>query len=168
MAEALFITPEDLKRNTSLSGSIDEDKFMQYILIAQEIHLQNYLGSDLYNRLQAGIVADDLTANEVILLNDYIQNTLIHFASALYLPFAPWQVSNGGVFKHTSENSIAAEQSDIDYLVKAETGLAEYYAQRLVDYLCANSTLYPEYITNEFPDIKTDKKVQNIGGWRIN
>jgi hypothetical protein len=168
MAEALFITPEDLKRNTSLSGSIDEDKFMQYILIAQEIHLQNYLGTNLYNRLQEGITASDLNANEVILLSDYVQNCLIHFANATYLPFAPWQVANGGVFKHTSENSVAADQSDIDYLVAAEKGLAEYYAQRLVDYLCDNSDLYPEYITNEFPDIKPDKKVQNIGGWRIN
>ena len=51
MATALFIKRDDLVRNTFLSGNVDTDKFIQFIKIAQEIHVQNYLGSKLYDKI---------------------------------------------------------------------------------------------------------------------
>ena len=51
MAKALFISTTDLKRNTILNGNLDVDKVLQYISIAQEIHIQNYLGTKLYEKL---------------------------------------------------------------------------------------------------------------------
>ena len=57
MADALFITRKDLVKFSSLNGNVDTDKFLQYIKIAQDIHIQNYLGTDLYNKIQADIIA---------------------------------------------------------------------------------------------------------------
>jgi hypothetical protein len=57
MAIALFITRTDLVRNSILDGNVDTDKFIQFIKIAQEIHVKNYLGSKLYNKISADIVA---------------------------------------------------------------------------------------------------------------
>ena len=51
MATALFIKPIDLKRNSIIDGSVDVDSFIGYIKIAQEIHIRNYLGTDLYNKI---------------------------------------------------------------------------------------------------------------------
>ena len=42
---------------------------------------------------------------------------LIHFAMVDYLPFASYQVKNGGVFKHTSENSESVSKEELDYLI---------------------------------------------------
>ena len=100
MATALFIKREDLVKNTALSGSVDTDKFIQFIKLAQEIHVRNYLGSDLYDRISADIIADTLTGNYLTLVNDYIQDMLIHYAMSEYLPFAAYTISNGGVHKH--------------------------------------------------------------------
>ena len=44
MATALFITSKDLKQNSLIDGSVDIDKFVYFIKIAQQIHIQNYLG----------------------------------------------------------------------------------------------------------------------------
>jgi hypothetical protein len=165
MATALFIKTEDIKRNTPMSGSVDVDKFIHYIKIAQEIHIQRYLGTDLYKRLQAGIVADDLSATEKGLLNDYIQSPLIYFAMVEYLPFAAINVSNGGVFKHTPENAVTVDKSEIDYLVQKHRDTAQYYAKRLVDYLCNNASDFPEYSTNTDNEINPSKKVGYSGGW---
>ena len=52
MATTLFVTLNDIKSNTIVSGSVDPDKIVQFVKIAQEIHIQNYLGTKLYNRLQ--------------------------------------------------------------------------------------------------------------------
>jgi len=53
MAKALFIKRSDLVKNTSLNSNVDTDKFIQFIDLAQEIHIQNYLGTDLYNKISA-------------------------------------------------------------------------------------------------------------------
>ena len=57
MAEkALFITINDLKRKSIIDGNVDADKLIQFIEVAQDTHIQNYLGGKLYNRLQALVI----------------------------------------------------------------------------------------------------------------
>ena len=51
MATALFINRTDLVKNSILDGNVDTDKFIQFIKIAQEIHIQNYLGTQLYLKI---------------------------------------------------------------------------------------------------------------------
>ncbi len=51
MATALFISRTDLVKNTIIDGNVDTDKFIQFIKIAQEIHITNYLGSKLYDKI---------------------------------------------------------------------------------------------------------------------
>ena len=41
MAEGLFITRKDLVKFTAVNGNVDTDKFIQFIKIAQDIHIQN-------------------------------------------------------------------------------------------------------------------------------
>ena len=143
MATALFIKRSDLVKNTIMSGSVDTDKFIQYIKIAQQIHIRNYLGSDLYNKISADIASPGgLTGNYLTLVNDYVQPMLIHFAMMDYLPFAAFSVTNGGVFKGNSEN--------------AQREFAEYYTRRFIDYMNYNSNLFPEDNTNSNDDIYPD------------
>ena len=70
MATALFIKPVTLKRNSIIDGSVDVDKFIQFLKIAQEIHIRNYLGSDLYNKISNDIIADTLTGDYLTLVKD--------------------------------------------------------------------------------------------------
>ena len=163
MATALFIKREDLVRSTALGGNVDTDKFIQWIKVAQEIHIQNYLGTDLYNKISADIIAGTLTGNYVSLVNTYIQPMLIHFAMMEYLPFAAYTIANGGVYKHNSENSTSVEKGEVDFLVEKERKIAEYYTQRFVDYMSFNQDLFPEYNSNTNNDIYPDKDIQRSG-----
>jgi hypothetical protein len=61
MATALFISREDLVRNTLISGSLDVDKFIQFINIAQVIHVQNFTGTKLYDAISNMIINNTLT-----------------------------------------------------------------------------------------------------------
>ena len=165
MATALFIKRSDLVKNTIMSGSVDTDKFIQYIKIAQQIHIRNYLGSDLYNKISADIASPGgLTGNYLTLVNDYVQPMLIHFAMMDYLPFAAFSVTNGGVFKGNSENAQTAPKSEVDYLVNKEREFAEYYTRRFIDYMNYNSNLFPEYNTNSNDDIYPDHEA-TFNGW---
>lgn len=56
MAEALLITRQDVVKFTAMNGNVDTDNFIQFVKIAQDIHIQNFLGTDLLQRLQSEII----------------------------------------------------------------------------------------------------------------
>jgi len=164
MATALFITQQDLVRNSIISGNVDYDKIIQFVRVSQEIDVQNLLGTDLYNRISADIIAGTLTGNYLSLVTDFIQPTLIWFAQMNYIPFSAYTIAKGGVYKHQAENSQSVDKNEVDYLVGKAREYANYYSTRLVDYLCFNSSLFPEYTSNTNNDINPDTNT-TYNGW---
>ena len=77
-----------------------------------------------------------------------------------YLPFASYQISNGGVYKHRSENSDSATPQEVDKMIDRHRQFAQFYTRRYLDYMCYNSNLYPEYNNNDadgmWPDYTAD------------
>jgi hypothetical protein len=170
MATALFISREDLVRNTLISGSLDVDKFIQFINIAQVIHVQNFTGTKLYDAISNMIINNTLTVadnpNYLKLVVDFLQPMLIQYAMVEYLPFAAYTVGNGGVYKHTSETSVSVDKLEVDYLIEKSRKLADYYTDRFTDYMIYNQNLFPEYTTNTQSDVYPDYTVQNTG-WNL-
>lgn len=165
MATTLFITPKDLKSNTILNGNVDTDSFIQFIKIAQQMHLQNYLGTKLYDAITLKINTSTLTGDYLNLVTDFCQPMLIHFAMVDYLPFANYQIRNGGVFKHRSENSETVSKEELDILVQKHRTFADFYAKRFVDYMAINaSSKFPEYWTNSNDNMYPDMN-PNPSGW---
>ena len=164
MATALFITPTDLKRNSLVDGSVDVDKFLQFIKISQQIHIQNYLGTALYDKISAEIIAGTLTDPYLSLVNDYVKDMLIHFAMTDYLPFAAYTVAQGGVYKHLSENSESVTKNEVDTLIDKHRNFAQFYTRRFIDYICFNNNLFPEYNANQNADMFPDTDA-NFVGW---
>ena len=166
MASALFVTREDIVKFTALSGNIDVDKYIQFIKIAQDIHIQNYLGTKLFDKINDAIVAGTLANPYLALLKDYIKPMVIHFAMVEYLPFAAYTIANKGVFKHNSENSTNVEKNEVDFLIEKERDIAQHYTNRFIDYMSYNQVLFPEYNTNSNGDMFPDSEA-NFIGWVI-
>jgi hypothetical protein len=89
---------------------------------------------------------------------------LIHFAMVDYLPFAAYQIKNGGISKHVSENAESVSKEEVDYLVEKHRDIAEYYTRRFIDYMSFNQSLFPEYTSNTNDDIHPDKDAL-FNGW---
>ena len=132
--------------------------------MAQQVEVQNLLGTDLYNKISADIIADTLSGDYLNLVNNYVQPTLIWFAQMTYIPFAAYQIKSGGVFKHSSETAQNVDKNEVDYLVAKAREYANYYSTRMVDYLCFNDNLFPEYNTNTNEDISPDTDT-TFKGW---
>ena len=81
MSKALFITVKDLKDNSIISGNTDGDKLIHYIEVAQDIHIQQYLGGRLYDKFQEIILNDDINtpaySDYKYLRDSYIKPMLI-------------------------------------------------------------------------------------------
>ena len=166
MAQALFVTREDIVKFTAMNGNVDTDKFIQFVKIAQDIHIQNYLGTKLFNKINDAIVAGTLANPYLALLKDYIKPMVIHFAMVEYLPFAAYTIANKGVFKHNSENSTNVEKNEVDFLIEKERDIAQHYTNRFIDYMSYNQVLFPEYNTNSNGDMFPDSEA-NFVGWVI-
>lgn len=162
--KALFITLEELKRKSIIDGNVDTDKLIQFVEVAQDTYIQTQLGTKLYDKLQAGIKADDLSANNSTLINTYIKPMLIWFSQSEYMKYAAFQIGNGGVFKHRSENSDSASQDEINNLVHQAKTTADFYTQRFIDYMGENSELYPEFTENQDGGMYPERD-QNMTGW---
>lgn len=164
MAQALLISRKDIVKFTAMNGNVDTDKFIQFIKIAQDIHIQNYLGTDLLNKIEADIIASSLTGSYLTLVTDYVKPMLIHWAMVEYLPFAAYTLANKGVFKHSSENATNVDKDEIDFLIEKERNLAQYYTDRFISYMSFNNDSFPEYSSNSNEDVYPDKDA-SFEGW---
>jgi len=166
MAQALFISRDDIVKFTALNGNIDTDRFIQWVKVAQDIHIQGYLGTKLFNRINDGIVAGNLPAGYTTLLNTYIKPMVIHWSMVEFMPFSAYTFGGKGVFKHLSENAQNVEKDEIDFLIEKERSIAEHYTRRFIDYMSFNQSSFPEYNTNSNADMFPDKQA-DFGGWYL-
>ena len=103
MAEALLIGREDIVKFTAMNGNVDTDKFIQFVKIAQDIHMQNYCGTKLLEKIKGHIIAGNLSGNYLSLTTTYLKPMLIHWAMVEYMPFAAYTIANKGVYKHRAK-----------------------------------------------------------------
>ena len=169
MAKALFITTEDIKRYSVLSGNVDPDKFIYMVEISQDTEVQNYLGTQLLEKLQdlilAGTIGLPANAAYKTLLETYVKPMTIFWALVCYMPFAAYTVANGGVYKHTSESSETVSKDEVDYLVEKYRDIAQFYTNNFIDFMVYNQATYPEYNSNTNDDIYPDTSNADFGGW---
>jgi len=168
MAKVLFITETDLKRHTIVDGNVDNNKLLQYVEIAQDTHIQQYLGTKLTDKLLSEIensTIEDVGKEDYLkLLKNHVKPMLIHWAMVEYLPFAAYTLANKGMYKHQSENSESVNKSEVDFLVEKQRSIAQHYTRRFIEYMCANRSKYPEYNDNTTGDVYPSSE-SNYGGW---
>jgi hypothetical protein len=161
MAYSLFITRNDIIKNSPLQGAIDADRLLPFIRTAQDKYMLNLLGTVLFEYLQAQIAAGTFSALSPFyqdLMDDHIKPTLIWYACVEYIPFSSIQFKSEGAVKHLSEQSQAPSKNEIDYLLQKALNSADFYATRLQNYLVAYSNQIPQFLesvgnlTQVYPD----------------
>jgi hypothetical protein len=172
MAYALFITRNDIIKNSPLQGAIDADALLPFCRTAQDKYLKNLLGTVLFDYLQAQIVAgtfNSLSTYYQDLMDDYIKNALIWYACVEYIPFSSVQFKSNGAVKQQSEQGIAPTKGEIDYLLNKALNNADYYALRLQNYLIAYSNNIPQYLESvgNQTQIYPDQTNQYFGGIQL-
>ena len=172
MAYALFISRNDIIKNSPLQGAIDADALLPFIRTAQDKYLKNLLGTVLFDYLQAQITANTVSALSAYyqdLLDDYIKNALIWYGCVEYIPFSSIQFKSNGSVKQQSEQGIAPSKSEIDYLLAKALNNADYYALRLQNYLISYSNEIPQYLESvgNQTQIYPDQTNQYFGGIQL-
>ena len=169
MANINFITTKYLKENTPILGYTSDDFLETFIQPAQDINMERILGSKLYKRLKEGVELNNLNADELVLMREYIQPCLKYWVIYQYILWANYKMTNKAVSKQNSDNSNPSEQYEVNYLKSNIMDFAEYYSQRITDYLKDNFSKYPQYYEgiSGYSDIAPDNQNYLFGGWFI-
>lgn len=143
MSVALFITEQFIKENTAIDGNVDSKYLEVSINDAQRIHILPILGTGLYNEVSAQILAANVSGPNQTLLNNYIQDALKYWVLYEGIDQLHFKITNKGVMTKSSDNSQPIEQLDVIRLMDRNKERAEYFSQRLTEFLIANIITYP-------------------------
>jgi len=148
----LLVSETKLKAFTNINKNVDMDVLKAEIQIAQDIDLQTILGTLFYDHLleQVQSTGNTFTPNEKKLVDEYIQPFLIQTAYFNAMPQIMYRTMNRGIVSGEMENASAVDIETMKYLRSIQKARADFYSQRLLDYLLIGKgqNLYPDYNNN--------------------
>tara|TARA_B110000008_G_C16896110_1_gene534814 strand:+ start:72 stop:650 length:579 start_codon:yes stop_codon:yes gene_type:complete len=167
MAYVLLISEQKLKDSSSINLQVDNEILLPYILQSQTLYVETKLGTQLYNKLKDLITNNTigLPANAAYktLLDDYISFVLVNYSFYHVIPFLRFKVENANIFSKTSETGNALSTEEAQSLREEIVNTAQYYTERMIDYICNNISSFPEYNQNSGSDVDPDRNAYYNG-----
>jgi hypothetical protein len=161
MSQVYFVSPARVKRDTALGSTVDEDIIHPYIQIAQDRHIWTALGTKLYDKLKddiAGVAGATLTGAYKTLVEDYIQPALVQFVFVELAYVVRLRFSNNSITIADSEVGSQASVDDVRLVKEQTESIAMFYRQRMIDYLCDNTSSFPEFSSNTGSDLSPSSR----------
>lgn len=144
--EPVFITTAYLKKLTAVNGAVDDNLIKPCIYVAQDRWVRPYIGDALWAKL----VDDELpipSGNYATLIEQYMAKPIVFWTLVELMPKMMYKYNDGTMGQHNSEDYTPISDSAMKDELQRARQHAQEYTQRLVEYLCENSSLFPEYGT---------------------
>ena len=166
MKEVYLISEKTIKENSLVNNNVDGMYLLPAVKTAQDMGLQPIIGTKLFNKLM-NLVEDGSITGETdykLLLDEYVTPYLINKVTAdIQLPLA-YKLRNQGLVQVTGENTYIPSLHDTQYVVQHYENQANFYANRMSDYLRANRSKYPEYCSvDSCADMPSDRGAYKTG-----
>ena len=152
MAFILFISEAKLKDSTAINLQVDTDLLLPYVRQAQKLYVESKLGTQLNEKLKTLIKNGTIgnVGNEAYktLLDEYVGDMLPNWAFYHAIPFLRFKIENGNIYSKTSETGSALSTEEAQHLREEVRNTAEYYTERMIEYVKNNTSSFPEYSCN--------------------
>ena len=166
MARVLLISEKTLKTNSIINNNVDSMYILPAIEFAQDSGLQPLIGTNLYNKLMDLVDTGAISGatDYKVLLDEYVTPYLLNKVTAdIQLPLA-YKTRNQGLVQQTGENTYVPSLKDTQYVIQHYQNQADFYGQRMSDFLCANRSKYPEYgKRSSYADMPSDRGAFKTG-----
>lgn len=166
MARVFLISEATLKKNSVINNNVDGMYILPAIEYAQDAGLQPVIGTKLYNKLMDLVEDGSITGatDYKFLLDEYVTPYLINKVTAeIQIPLS-FKLRNQGVVQQTGDNTYTPSMKDTQYIIQNYENKANFYSNRLSDYLHANHSKYPEYCSvDSCADMPSDSGAYKTG-----
>jgi len=167
MSFILLISEQKLKDSTAINLNVDVNILLPYVLQAQTLYIEPKLGTQLYEHIKglilAGTIGDAGNVAYKTLLDDYISFVLVNYSFYHAIPYLRFKIENGNIYSKTSETGTALSTEESQSLREEISNTAQYYTERLIEYIRNNTSDFPEYSTNSGADVNPDKNAYYNG-----
>lgn len=143
---AQFINTDYVYKYSVIESNVDADLVTKFILRAQDMNIQETVGSNLYNKLVSD--CPNFAGAYRTLIKDYIQPALCEWVVYHALPFINFRLTNKAVSQKSSDSSQPSGIDDIKWLRDQVRNNAEFYSERIRDYIKNHPSDFPEYYAN--------------------
>ena len=160
MTTTLFISENKLKNFSDLNNALDADLLKNAIREAQDIHIQRMLGYELYQSLITKVNTSAVTGVYATLM-EFVQDALLYWTYYEALEAKYLRPRNNGLL--VPQGGAEANAADVTLYDKKRTSVenkAEWYSERLVNYLIDNEGSFPEFGTETGMEIFPDQQSQ--------
>lgn len=137
-----------LKSNSTIPLNLDDAYLNRAILESQNIDIQRMLGSFLYQRIINDISGNTLAGEYKILVDQWITPTLLYYSIYRSLTQIYVKIMNTSVvIKKENETANSVEYKMIEKLKEQYLDIAEFYAEKMKNFLLSESSRggYYEY-----------------------
>ena len=148
MRNVLLLSEDMLKTNSEISDNLYGKSLLPAIRTAQDLYLEEYLGSCLYEKILDLVGDGSIMAPENVaykdLLDDFITPFLIERVIADLIPVVGSKIANLGIYQSRDEYTDNVSSADVSRLQNLHVIKANHYAKRMQLFLKSNRTAYPE------------------------
>lgn len=158
-----LISETQLKQGTIIDENTDMKVLNPIIQDAQDMRIETIIGSGLMNEIKAQIVAGNLTALNSTLLDTKIIPALKQWVIYEYTLPSTYKFRNKNTGTQGGDQNQPASLDDLLFLMDKVKDKAEWYSQRLINYLLEHESDYPLYTNpGDGCDILQPKRGKNF------
>ena len=155
----ILLTSEDyIKTNSNLNDNVWGKSLLPAIREAQDIYLQTFIGTCLYEKLMELVDTEDIDLTENVqykdLLDDKIQPFLLYQTISCIIHVLNVKLANYGASVSNDQYLVGLTQKDADLLKNFYEDKANFYAKRMQNFLKANRDSFPELECGCSEDLK--------------
>lgn len=145
MERIYMVSEKELRTASLINENVDSAFLQRSILDAQEINLQQIIGSKLYNSLKKqikdGVFKDP---KYQILLDEYINPYLINQTMATISIPLQYKFRNAGIVTNNDMHYNSVRLDEVTYVERHYENLASFNANRMTDFIIENKTIFTE------------------------
>lgn len=139
-----FISENYLKVNTVITANVNITEILPLIKGAADMWTQSTLGTYFYEYLLAAYNAQTLTPDEVTLV-ELMQPAIAWRACADSVFELSYQLKNKGIQTQGGDFTTSSESKMVEFMNRHYVQKAEFYENKMWEYLKKNKDLYPQF-----------------------
>ena len=158
MADAPFMTEQEVINLAFTNRNTDTSLITAEIRkLAEVAHIMEPLGRDFYIHLKDAFDAGTETAEETVLMTDWIKPTLAFYTRFELILDIQNQSTSSGIVHNIPEFSNVVSAKDLNVYKQDTYRKANVFTEQMVKFLDENSNEFPEYADSSDVDLLCNK-----------
>lgn len=153
MNNIYLISEQYIKSKSLIDTNVDASILLPAIDYSQDIKLTELIGLELVEKIkhlvENNTIKDSTNIKYKVLLEEFIIPYLsAQVVSEIQIPLN-YKIRNAGIVGNLDDKNSIVNLDDIKYLKSYYEDKAQFYGQRMIDYICNNN--YAEYFSKNKP-----------------